>query len=233
MSYRRKEDRREYPSDIELGAGRRITLPSSVNPGHNIGLILDHLTLPYATLRNFGDLPIPFRCVATDMLEAKPVVFKGGPLSNALRATMSIPGLFAPAQVDDKVLSDGGLLNNIPTDVARAMGADIIIAVNVGTPLGSREDIVSLPGMLGQVISVTTIESDRRNLQLANLVITPQLGSYTLLDFKAVNAISAPTFTTCHVTVAVNADVSEQVACKAPLDESDKGKKELAKEGGQ
>src|SRR5262245_16500245 len=190
LSFRRKEDRREYPGDIELGAGRGIRLPSGINPGHNIGLVLANLTLPYATLRNFDDLPIPFRCVATDMLEAKPVIFKSGPLPIALRATMSIPGLFTPVKVDDKVLADGGLLNNIPTDVAKDMGADVTIAVNVGTPLGGREDILSLPGILSQMISVTTSESDRRHLQLADLVITPDLGRYTLMDFKEVNAIS-------------------------------------------
>jgi len=93
LSYRRKEDQRAYPSDLELGAGKDgISLPSGINPGHNIGLIFDRLTLPYATLRDFDELPIPFRCVATDMLEATPVVFKSGPLSKALRATMSIPG---------------------------------------------------------------------------------------------------------------------------------------------
>ncbi|HKE56563.1 MAG TPA: patatin-like phospholipase family protein, partial [Pyrinomonadaceae bacterium] len=191
LSYRRKEDQRMYPSDIELGAGRDgIRLPSGVNPGHNIGLIFDRLTLPYATLRDFDELPIPFRCVATDMLDAREVVFKSGPLAKALRATMSIPGVFTPVEIDDKILADGGLLNNIPTDVAKEMGADVIIAVNVGTPLGTREDIQSLGGMLSQIIGVATIESDRRHLQLANLVITPDLGKYTLLDFKAVNAIS-------------------------------------------
>ena len=190
LSFRRKQDQRAYPSDIELGAGKGIMLPGGINPGHNIGLIFDQLTLPYATLRNFDDLPIPFRCVATDMIEAKPVVFKSGPLSKALRATMSIPGVFTPVETDSMVLADGGLLNNIPTDVARDMGSDVIIAVNVGTPLGGREDILTLPGMLSQIIGVATIESDRRHLQLANLVITPNLGKYTLLDFKAVDAIS-------------------------------------------
>src|SRR5262245_12250131 len=191
LSFRRKEDQRAYPSDIELGAGKNgISLPTGINPRHNIRLIFDRLTLPYATLRDFDDLPIPFRCVATDMLEAKPVVFKSGPLTKALRATMSIPGVFTPVEIDNQILADGGLLNNIPTDVAKEMGADVVIAVNVGTPLGTREDIVSLTGMLSQIIGVATIESDRRHLQLANLVITPNLGKYTLLDFKAVNAIA-------------------------------------------
>ena len=190
LSFRRKEDQREYPSDIELGAGKGINLPSGVNPGHNIGLIFDQLTLPYATLRNFDNLPIPFRCVATDMLDAREVVFQSGSLSKALRATMSIPGVFTPVEINNMVLADGGLLNNIPTDVAREMGADIIIAINVGTPLGTREDIQTLPGMLSQIIGVATIESDRRHLKLANLAITPDLGRFTLLDFKEVEAIS-------------------------------------------
>src|SRR4030095_7642963 len=190
LSYRRKEDQRAYPSDLELGAGKTIKLPSGLNPGHNIGLIFDQVTLPYASLRNFDDLPIPFRCVATDMLEARPVVFKSGSLAKALRATMSIPGVFTPVEMDNRVLADGGLLNNIPTDVAKDMGADVVIAVNVGTPLGTREDIVSLAGMLSQIIGVATIESDRRHLQLADLAITPNLGKYTLLDFKAVDAIA-------------------------------------------
>ena len=124
------------------------------------------------------------------MLEARPVVFKSGSLAKALRATMSIPGVFTPVEMDNRVLADGGLLNNIPTDVAKDMGADVVIAVNVGTPLGTREDIVSLAGMLSQIIGVATIESDRRHLQLADLAITPNLGKYTLLDFKAVDAIA-------------------------------------------
>lgn len=191
LSFRRKEDQKAYPSDIELGVGNgTIKLPSGINPGHNIGIVFDELTLPYATIRSFDDLPIPFRCVATDMLEARQVVFKSGPLSQALRATMSIPGVFTPVEIDKRVLADGGLLNNIPTDVAKDMGADIIIAVNVGTPLGTREDIVTLPGILSQIIGVATIESDRSHLQLANLVITPNLGKYTLLDFSEVNPIS-------------------------------------------
>jgi NTE family protein len=75
-------------------------------------------------------------------------------------------------------------------DVVKAMGADVVIAINVGTPLGQRENIETLTGMLSQVISVTTIQNDRRSLQLADYVITPQLGSYTLGDFKASAALA-------------------------------------------
>ena len=184
LSFRRKEDQRTYPNDIEIGARNGLRLPGGINPGQRIGLIFDRMTLPYSTIGSFDNLPIPFRCVATDMLSAEPVVLKDGSLTESLRATMSIPGVFTPVEMNGRVLADGGLLDNIPTDVMKTMGPDIIIAVNIGTPLGKREDIESLTGMLAQVISVTTIGSDRVNLKLADYVITPDLGSYTSLDFK-------------------------------------------------
>ncbi len=190
LSFRRKEDRRTYPSDLELGMRKGLHLPGGVNPGQKIGLIFDRLALPYSTVGSFDNLPIPFRCVATDMLAAEPVVLKDGSLSQALRATMAIPGVFTPVDIDGRVLADGGILNNIPTDVVKAMGADIVIAVNIGTPLGKREDIASLTGMLAQVVGVATIGSDRRNLKLADYIIAPELGSYTLVDFKSGKAIA-------------------------------------------
>lgn len=191
LSFRRKEDRRATPSSIELGARGGLKLPLGINSGNYIGLVLDRLSLPYSTVRTFDELPIPFRCVATDMLAAQQLVLKDGPLAEALRATMAIPGVFDPVVTEDKkILADGGLLNNIPADVGRAMGADIIIVVNIGSPLRTRENLEGLGGMLGQVIGVMTIESDRRNLKLADYVITPDLGPYTLLDFNAASVIA-------------------------------------------
>jgi NTE family protein len=102
---------------------------------------------------------------------------------------MAIPGIFTPVEIGGKVLADGGLLDNVPSDVVQAMGADLIIAVNVGTPLGTRETLQTLPGILAQVIGVTTIGNERRSLQLADIVITPELGGYTSFDFKDAVAI--------------------------------------------
>ena len=182
LSFRRKEDRRAYPNAFEFGW--RLRLPPAVNPGHYIGLLLDRLTLPYSTVPSFDDLPIPFRCVATDMIAAEPVVLKDGPLTQALRATIAIPGIFMPVEIAGKVLADGGLLDNVPSDIVQTMGADLIIAVNVGTPLGTREALQTLPGVLAQVIGVTTIENERRGLRLADIVITPELNGFTSFDFK-------------------------------------------------
>ncbi len=186
LTFRRKEDRRSYQTEIELGGlPNGLQARSGLNPGHRIGLVLDRLTLPYTSVRSFDELPIPFRCVATDMLAAKPVVLKGGSLSQALRATMSLPGIFTPVEIDGQVLADGGLLNNIPTDVAKEMGAAVIIAVDVGTPLGDRKTLDSLFGVLSQSIGVATIENDRRSLRQADIIVAPDLGNYTLLDFNA------------------------------------------------
>jgi NTE family protein len=189
LSFRRKEDRRAYPTGLEMGARDGLRLPAGVSSGHYIGLLLDRLTLPFSTIKGFDELPIPFACVATDMLAAETVVLRKGSLTQALRASMAIPGVFTPTEIDGRVLADGGLLNNIPTDVAREMGADLIIAVNVGTPLGNRRDIDTLPGLLNQAIDVTIAQSERRNLKLADFVIAPELGTYLTLNFKAAEDI--------------------------------------------
>ena len=190
LSFRRKEDRLAYPNAIELGWRKGLQLPRGINPGQGIGLVFDRVTLAYGDLASFDDLPIPFRCVATDMLAARPVVLKDGPLAHALRATMAFPGLFTPAEMNGTVLADGGLLNNLPTDVVKAMGADIVLAVDIGTPLGDRRALASLLGMLMQSVDVLTIQNVQHNLKLADIILWPDLGAYTFLDFKAAGAIA-------------------------------------------
>jgi NTE family protein len=185
LSYRRKEDRLYIPGPITLGLRRGVNLPAGINAGMEIGLVFNRLTLPYDNVGSFDNLPIPFRCVATDLVAAEPVVLKDGSLSRSLRATMSIPGLFTPVEIDGKILADGGILNNVPTDVVKQMGADVVIAVDIGTPLGDKESLNSLFGVLNQTSGVATMENIRRNLRLADLLISPDLEKYTLLDFKA------------------------------------------------
>ncbi|HSE39284.1 MAG TPA: patatin-like phospholipase family protein, partial [Acidobacteriota bacterium] len=191
LDFRRKQDRRDYPNAIELGLKKGLKLPSGLNSGHQIGILFSELTLPYSDIGSFDNLPIPFRCIATDMVEAKPVVLSSGSLALALQATMSIPGVFAPVEIDNKILaSDGGLLNNIPTDVMKKMGVDIIIGVDIGTPLGKRESMSSITGVLGQMIGVVTIENVRRNRELADILITPNLKQYFTMDFQAARDIT-------------------------------------------
>jgi NTE family protein len=131
LSYRRKEDSRDYPTFIQFGLKKGLSLPAGLNAGHQISLLIDRETLPYAELKSFDDLPIPYRCVATDLVTGKEVVFGDGSLPLAMRATMSIPGVFKPVRNGDQVLVDGGLIGNLPSDVVRKMGADIVIAVHL------------------------------------------------------------------------------------------------------
>jgi NTE family protein len=188
-SYRRKEDLRNYQVAFELGAKNGISLPTGLSSAHNIGLMIDRLTLAYSTVSNFDDLPIPFRCMATDFITAKPLTLKDGSLASALRATMSIPGVFPPVQRDGKVLVDGGLLDNIPTGAMREMKPDVVIAVDIGTHLGDLKSIQTLGGILSQSTTVMTIDNDRRNLRLADVIIAPELGEHTILDFSDIDGV--------------------------------------------
>jgi NTE family protein len=184
LSFRRKEDRRNIPSPVPLkGKIDDLKLPNALNSGHEIGLLIDRLTLGYATVSDFDQLPIPFRAVGTDMVKGESVTLKGGSLSRSLRATMSVPGVFAPVEVDGRILSDGGLVNNIPTDVVKAMGADIVLVVNIETQLGGREALESLPGILAQTINIATVDNSRRSLRQADLILSPDLGKYGSSDF--------------------------------------------------
>ena len=145
LSFRRKEDKVAFPNSIVLGLRRGLVLPGGLNAGQQISLLIDRETLAYSSVQSFDDLPIPFRCVATDLVTGKQAVFKEGSLSPAMRATMAIPGLFSPIREGEHVYVDGGLVGNLPTDVVRDMGADIVIGVHLQTsPAGSRQDPIAL-----------------------------------------------------------------------------------------
>lgn len=184
LSFRRKEDRRNIPAPITLkGKTDDLKIPNALSSGHEIGLLIDKLTLDYALVTDFRDLPIPYSAVGTDMIKGESVTLNSGALARSLRATMSVPGVFAPVEIDGKILSDGGLVNNIPTDVVKAMGADIILVINIETQLGGVESLESLPAVLRQSINVATVENSRRSLRQADLIISPDLQNYGSSDF--------------------------------------------------
>ena len=190
LSFRRKEDRRNIPSPVPLkGKINDLKLPNALNSGHEIGLLIDRLTLRYATVTDFSNLPIPFQAVGTDMVKGESVTLKQGSLSRSLRASMSVPGVFAPVELDGRVLADGGLVNNIPTDVVKAMGADIVLVVNIETQIGGRESLESLPGILAQTINIATVDNSRRSLRQADVIISPDLGTFGSSSFGSASEI--------------------------------------------
>lgn len=183
LSFLRKQDQRAYPNSLILGLRKGVYLPAGLNAGHQIGLLIDRETLPYFGLSSFDALPVPFRAVATDLVSGKQFVFKDGSLAKALRATMSIPGAFTPVHDGQRVYVDGGLVNNLPTDVVRQMGADIVIAVHLQTQPIEAQNIQSLVSVLEQSVRAVISESEVRGLANADAVVSVPLGQFLMRDF--------------------------------------------------
>src|SRR5260370_36930608 len=184
LSFLRKQDQRAYPNSLVLGLRKGLYLPAGLNAGHQIGLLIDRETLPYFGLASFDALPVPFRCVATDLVSGKEFVFQDGSLAEALRATMSIPGAFTPVHDGQLVYVDGGLVNNLPTNVVRQMGADIVIAVHLETQPPEAGNIQSLVSVLEQSVRAVISESEVRGLAQADAVVSVPLGHFLMRDFS-------------------------------------------------
>jgi NTE family protein len=189
LSFRRKEDKVAFPNSILLGLRKGLALPGGLNAGQQISLLIDRETLPYSDAKSFDDLPIPFRCVATDLVSGKKAVFKDGSLSTAMRATMAIPGLFSPVRDAEHVYVDGGLVGNMPTDVVRAVGADIVIGVHLETSPAEADKIQSLFSILGRSIDVVVAENEIRGLANADLVVKVDLQEFSSLEYQKADAI--------------------------------------------
>lgn len=166
----------------------RIQLPTGVTRGDRAENLLSLLTLGADGVRSFDRLPVPFRAVATDLATGAEVVLDGSQtsLARAIRASISIPGVFEPVVSGDMALVDGGLVKNLPVDVVKAMGADIVIAVDISTPLRSRDQLDSLVAIIDQSISLQIAASTARQRELADLLITPELDGFSSSDFDRV-----------------------------------------------
>src|SRR6266699_6339546 len=183
LAFRRKEDQRAYPNSLIFGLRHGLSLPAGLNAGHQIGLLIDRVTLPYDEVPSFDALPVPFRCVATDLVSQKPYVFKDGSLAVALRATISIPGAFSPVNDGKAVFVDGGLVDNLPTDVVRQMGAEIVIAIHLEPAPVSAKDIQSVFSVLNHSVRVLLEENEVRSLAQADAVVSVPLAEFTTVDY--------------------------------------------------
>jgi NTE family protein len=189
LSFRRKQDAHEVPNSIEFGLRKGLQFPEGFNTGQQVSLILDRIALPYSQLKSFNDLPIPFACVGTDLVSGKAHVFRSGSLALALRSTMSLPGIFTPVRSGDHIYADGGLLNNIPIDVAKEMGADIVIGIHLETAKISPTASLSSFAVLGQSIAVMIAANELRSMEQADLLVAVPLQKYTATDYNAADAI--------------------------------------------
>ncbi|GAB2181243.1 patatin-like phospholipase PlpD [Denitratisoma sp. agr-D3] len=195
-SLQQKNEDFDFPVSLELGYGNgQLRLPKGTLGGVGFERMLSRLTRRVSAVPDFDHLPIPFRAVATDMVSGEEMVFDHGNLAQVMRASMSVPGAFAPIEVEGRIFGDGGLVANLPVDVARAMGADVVIAVNIGTPLASRESLSNVLGVTRQMISILAgqnVKAQLARLTAKDVLITPELGALSSLDFpNALNGIAA------------------------------------------
>jgi NTE family protein len=184
LSYRRKEDKLAYPNHLEFGLNHGVTLPSALNSGAAVGLLFDRTVLPYWNLRSFDDLPIPFRCVATELNTGQPHVFEDGSLSQALRATMSIPGLFAPVHHGNEIYADGAAVDNLPVDVAREMGAQVVISSYLNAGPVQKDVLSSMTGVMGRNISIMVANNEINSLKNSDIVVSSDVSKVGALDFE-------------------------------------------------
>jgi NTE family protein len=191
-SFRRKTDDKTYliQSKPGLSDDLKIKLPSGLVQGQKIDLIFKRLCLPVSEVKDFDNFRIPFRAVATDIVTGKGEVLGTGDLAMVMRASMSVPGVFAPVEIDGKLLVDGGVSNNLPIDVAREMGADIIIAVDISTPLLGRDELDSSLKITRQLTGILT----RRNTELQistltdmDVLLVPDLADISSAAFNRTN----------------------------------------------
>ena len=180
-SFRRKQDDRDRLATIGVGIrGGRVRISPGVLQGQRILTLFEKETLHVSAIDDFDKLPIPYRAIATDLNTGEAVVLDHGSLAMAMRASMSLPGIFQPVDMGGKVLLDGGLANQVPIDVVRSMGADIVIAVDVGTPLTTFGTDASLLDVISQITTMMTTQNaarQRETLGPKDVLVVPELGT--------------------------------------------------------
>ena len=195
LGFRRKQEEHDFLVNLPLGVqGRKLQIPTGLVQGEKLTELIRRATLPVATVTRFDDLRIPFRAVATDLENGASVVMDSGDLTTALRASMSAPGLFAPVERDGRLLVDGGLTENLPIDVARTMGVDVLIVVDVGFPLQPRNRLNSLTSVSNQALAILVrrdVERQLATLRSRDVLLQPALGQRSSYDFNGVTAAMA------------------------------------------
>jgi len=169
-----------------------LQLPLGAIEGQHLDQIFHELFLRIVGTHDFDKLPIPFRALATDLVTGEEVVLSGGSLPDAIRASMSVPGVFAPVRIDGRLLVDGGMANNLPVSVVREMGADIVIAVDISTPLLTEEKLKSILSVTEQLSGFLTRRTTEAQIDLLgpqDILVVPDLGDFSSADFSGANEI--------------------------------------------
>lgn len=187
LSFPEKENSERYILSLPFGKNRKDRVFNGLIKGQNLQNLFSNLTIGYHDSVDFNAFPIPFACVAVDVVNGKEHVFHHGSLPLAMRASMAIPAVFTPVRLDSMMLVDGGLNNNYPADVALAMGADILIGVDLGTSDLKILDGLNTPGdVVGQIVALHGYDKYRWNKEHTDLLIRPDMVPYNSASFSSV-----------------------------------------------
>lgn len=183
-TFMEKTDSEKYVISIPFHEKPKEVIPDGIIKGINLNTLFSDLTIGYHDSLSFDKLPTPFACVAVDLMKGEEVVFHSGKLADVMRASMAIPAVFTPTRIGEKVLVDGGLLNNFPVDVAKSMGADIIIGVDVQSgPEERKADVNTVMDLINKITDLTGKEKYSKNLEETDLYIKVDVRGYTAASF--------------------------------------------------
>lgn len=207
-----REASEKYVFSLPFGKNAKTQAVGGLIKGQNLANLFSELTVGYHDSIDFNKLPIPFACVSENIVNGNEVNFHKGVLATAMRASMAIPGVFTPVRLDSMVLVDGGVVNNYPVNVARAMGADIIIGVDVQNDLKPANELNSTGSILGQLINLMGLELYKKNLK--------ETDTYIKVD---VEGYSAASFTPSAVDTLIRRGEEAALAQKKLLDKAEAG----------
>ena len=160
------------------------SLPSGLASGLNVGNLIASLTVGFHDRMSFNDFQIPYMCVAADLISCKARNWGGGSLQDAMRSTMSVPGLFEPVRTEGMVLVDGGTRNNFPTDIARAMGADYIIGIDLSDAQPGYDQVNNIGDIASQFFTMLGTDSFNRNIRIPDILIKPRIPEFNMMSFN-------------------------------------------------
>ncbi|MCH4292697.1 patatin-like phospholipase family protein [Shewanella sp. 3B26] len=191
LSYRDKQLRDKYNIPLNIGYSEgEVQAPSGLLRGQTMSVLLRESTDVVREFASFDELAIPYRAVATDLVTSRAVVLTSGSVVNAMQASATVPGALQPMLIDDRLLVDGGIANNMPVDVVKAMGADIVIAVDIGSPLVGKDQLNGTLAVLNQLSTMLTAastEAQKKLLTDADVLIRPAIDDLSTTDFTVMS----------------------------------------------
>lgn len=184
MSLKERQRSEQYVLSFPFSKNPKDAMTGGIIKGQNLANLFSYLTVGYHDSIDFNKLPIPFACVSEDIVTGDQIVFREGILAMAMRASMAIPGVFTPVRTDSMILIDGGMVNNFPTDVAKKMGADVIIGVDVQNLPKTMDELTTAPEILSQIVNLSIKKNHQQSVDLTDAYINVNVEGYSSASFS-------------------------------------------------